>query len=123
VIFDQRVRGRRYFGCSPDGYSGLWRRGWEKGEDVAIYCTFILKDILSRVSVGSTVNKILRFHTICGFPSRIVMDLRVTALTGRETLCIFRANMKKTLVYNVNEQDSREMRKENREQRDQSLLR
>jgi hypothetical protein len=64
------------------------------------------------------------------------MDLRVTALTGRETLCIFRANMKKTLVYNVNEylieaiQDSRfkrkekrEKRKEKREKRYQSLLR
>jgi len=68
VIFDQRVRGRRYFGCSPDGYSGLWRRGWEKGEDVAIYCTFILKDILSRVSVGSTVNRFFDFIQYADFP-------------------------------------------------------
>lgn len=89
---------------------------------MAIYCTFILKHILSRVSVGSTVKPFFRFHTICGFPSRIVMDLRVTALTGRETLCIVRANMKKTLVYDVNEYLI-EAIQEKREKRNQSLLR
>lgn len=50
------------------------------------------------------------------------MDLRVTALTGRETLCIVRANMKKTLVYDVNEYLI-EAIQEKREKRNQSLLR